>query len=68
MNKEKEMFEAIEMHVERMLSHVSEDERKSNPALTKQEGRMQRLLDQLRKVVTSQECEAEESEASDASA
>lgn len=69
MNEELEMFEAIEMHVERMLSQVSENEKRSNPSLPKHEERMQRFLDRLRVIIAEKESESsEESEAQNANA
>ena len=65
MNEELEMFEAIEMHVERMLSQVSENEKRSNPQLPKYEERMQRFIDRLREIMTEKEsdsCEGPEVE------
>lgn len=55
MNEEMEMFEAIEMHVERMLAQVSDNEKKSNPQLPKYEERMQRYLDRLREILSEKE-------------
>ncbi|GEM_PF-3013423 len=69
MNEELEMFEAIEMHVERMLSQVSENEKRNNPLLPKHEERMQRFLDRLRTILSEKESESsEESEAKNANA
>jgi hypothetical protein len=69
MNEELEMFEAIEMHVERMLSQVSESEKRNNPSLPKYEERMQRFLDRLRTIITEKESESsEESGAENANA
>jgi hypothetical protein len=62
MKEGKEMFEAIEMHVERMLAKRSEQEKNQNPALAKHERRMQKVLDRLRKV-TSEKKKAEASNA-----
>jgi hypothetical protein len=66
MKEGREMFEAIEMHVERMLAKCSDQEKNQNPALAKHERRMQKLLDRLRKVVTSEKTKTENSEAVDA--
>ena len=69
MNEEMEMFEAIEMHVERMLSQVSEQERRTNPLLPKHEERMQRYLDRLREILSEKEFESKQiSEEEDARA
>lgn len=69
MNEELEMFEAIEMHVERMLSQVSDNEKRSNPLLPKHEERMQRFLDRLRTILSEKESESsEESEVENANA
>ena len=66
MKEGKEMFEAIEMHVERMLAKRSENEKQTNPALGEHERRMKAILDRLRKIVTSQPTTVEEVEDSDA--
>lgn len=55
MSEEMEMFEAIEMHVERMLSQVSETEARSNPTLAKFETKMRRLLERLRECLSEKE-------------
>lgn len=69
MNEELEMFEAIEMHVERMLAQVSDNEKKSNPQLPKYEERMQRYLDRLREILSEKESDScQESEAKNANA
>lgn len=69
MNEELEMFEAIEMHVERMLAQVSDNEKKSNPQLPKYEDRMQRYLDRLREILAEKESDScQESEVKDANA
>jgi len=69
MNEEMEMFEAIEMHVERMLAQVSENEKRSNPQLPKYEARMQRFIDRLREIVTENETDScQGAEAEDANA
>ena len=54
MSEEMEMFEAIEMHVERMLTQVSETEARSNPMLVKFETKMRRLLERLRESLSEQ--------------
>ncbi len=67
MNEELEMFESIEMHVERILAQVSEGERKHNPALPKYEQRMQRFLERLREIISEKESESsQDSEVKDA--
>ncbi len=57
MNEELEMFEAIEMHLERMLSQVSEEERRKNPLLSKHEERMQRYMERLREILSEKDLE-----------
>lgn len=69
MNEETEMFEAIEMHVERMLAQVSENEKHSNPQLPKYEGRMQHFLDRLREIISEKESDScQDAEVEDANA
>ncbi len=69
MNEELEMFEAIEMHVERMLAQVSENEKRNNPQLPKYEERMQRFLDRLREIISEKESDScQGSEVEDANA
>ena len=58
MSEEMEMFEAIEMHVERMLSQVSETEVCSNPMLSKFETKMRRLLERVRERLVEKESKA----------
>ena len=58
MSEEMEMFEAIEMHVERMLSQVSETEVRSNPMLSKFETKMRRLLERVRERLMEKESKA----------
>ena len=58
MSEEMEMFEAIEMHVERMLSQVSETEVCSNPMLSKFETKMRRLLERVRERLMEKESKA----------
>ena len=67
MKEEKKMFEAIEMHLERMLATRSANEKKQNTSLAKHERRMKEILKQLREDVTSEQRPVEESEASNAS-
>lgn len=69
MNEELEMFEAIEMHVERMLAQVSANEKRSNPQLPKHEARMQRFLDRLREIIAEKENDScQDAEVEDANA
>ncbi len=58
MKRGKEMFEAIEMHVEKMLAKCSANERKQNLSLTKYEERMREILNRLRKVVSGHQSES----------
>ncbi len=62
MSEEMEMFEAIEMHVERMLTQVSEAEARSNPMLAKFETKMRRLLERLRECISEKEANREQEE------
>lgn len=62
MSEEMEMFEAIEMHVERMLTQVSETEARSNPMLAKFETKMRRLLERLRECISEKEANKEQEE------
>jgi hypothetical protein len=66
MTKGKNMFEAVEMHVERMLAKCSDQEKTQNPALAKHERRMQKLLDRLRKATVLEKSKTESTEAADA--
>ena len=69
MNEELEMFEAIEMHVERMLAQVSDNEKRNNQQLPKYEERMQRYLDRLREILSEKESNpSQNSEADSANA
>jgi hypothetical protein len=65
MSEEMEMFEAIEMHVERMLAQVSETEARSNPMLTKFETKMRRLLERLRECLLEKEANQDSESSND---
>ena len=62
MTEEREMFEAIEMHVERMMGQVSTWERNRNSRLTEYESRMERFLERLREILSERESDDLEAE------
>lgn len=67
MSEEMEMFEAIEMHVERMLTQVSETEMRSNPMLVKFETKMRRLLERLRECLSEKEANQDQEDSKESS-
>jgi hypothetical protein len=66
MKGNREMFEAIEMHVERMMAKRSEMERRSNRLLIPHEKKIEKLLQQLRGSSPQPKNKADEKEELDA--